>query len=339
MSVEFPYLFLLLLIPCGIFFAWRILARSNKKQLNNFIDDKLQSEVLKLVPSKSLNLKKGLYLIALLFLIIAMVNPRQGHKSTKAKGTGIDLVLAIDVSNSMLAQDIIPDRIQRTKQYVNKLLSKLNGDRVALVVFAGKAYIQMPLTTDYDAVRLFVNSVNTGIIENQGTAIAEALDLSIKAFNYQNNRQKAILLFTDGENHESGIEESIKIINEQKIKLICIGVGSVDGAPIPDLSSGKYKLDSDGKPVITKLNEPMLQDLANISSGNFVRMDNNSDGLEQVISLLSKIEKSESEIVQYESYTGFYRFFAIIALILLFTEYFIDYKSKNQIQILKRRKI
>lgn len=339
MSVEFPYLLILLVIPCGIFLLWRILSRNNQKRLNNFIDENLQKEVLKLIPTNSLRLKKLLLIFGLVFLIIAMVNPRQGHKSTKAKGSGIDLVLAIDVSNSMLAQDIIPDRIQRTKQYVNKLLGKLNGDRVALVVFAGKAYIQMPLTTDYDAVRLFVNAVNTGIIENQGTAIAEALDLSLKAFNFVSNRQKAIILFTDGENHEGGIEESINTINEQKIKLICVGVGSVAGAPIPDINTGAYKLDSDSKPVLTKLNEEMLQDLANKTNGSFIRMDNNSDGLDQVITLLSKIEKSESEIIQYESYTGFYRFFAFVSIFLLFFEFFIDHKSKNKIQILKRKKI
>jgi Ca-activated chloride channel family protein len=314
-------LYLLLLIPLLVLLF--VYARNRKKKaLTAFGDLNL---VLRLIPEYSGTreiLKFIIWSVAWILLILGMADPQTGSKLEKIKRKGVDMVFALDVSNSMMAQDITPNRLERAKQAIVHLLGKLENDRVGLVVFAGKSYIQMPLTTDYSATRLFLSNINPGMIPVQGTAIGDAIETSASAFG-NTKQSKAIIVITDGENHEDNAVEAAQAAAGKGIRVYTIGIGLPEGAPIPVYSGNTqvgYKKDASGITVITRINEPMLLDIAKAGKGIFVRANNSQSGVQEVFDQINKLEKAEYNEAFFSDYEDRFQFFVLAALILIFGE-------------------
>lgn len=314
-------LYLLLVIPLLVL-LFVYARRRKKKALSAFGDLNL---VMRLIPEYSGSreiLKFIIWTIAWVLIVIGLADPQTGSKLEKIKRQGIDMIFALDVSNSMLAQDITPNRLERAKQAIIHLLGKLDNDRVGLVIFAGKSYIQMPLTTDYSATRLFLSNINPGMIPVQGTAIGDAIETSASAFG-NNKQSKAIILITDGENHEDNAIEAAQAVAAKGIRVYTIGIGIPEGAPIPVYSGNTqigYKKDAQGITVITRLDEPMLRDIAKAGKGIFVRANNSQSGVQEVFDQINKLEKAEYNEAFFSDYEDRFQFFILAALILILGE-------------------
>ncbi|HEY9114101.1 MAG TPA: VWA domain-containing protein, partial [Bacteroidales bacterium] len=236
---------------------------------------------------------------------------------------GIDLMLVLDVSNSMLAEDIKPNRLERSKMAISQLVDRLKGDRIGIVIFAGNAYKQLPLTTDYSAARLFLSAVDTKIVPSQGTAIGEAIDLAVTSFD-DAQHNKAIIVITDGENHEDDAIGAARDAVEKGVKVFTIGMGLPDGAPIPIYNNSGtqagFKKDRSGQTVITKLDEDMLRQIAAAGNGSYARANNASTGLNKIFDDISQIEKKEIETRQFTDYEDQFQYYLGAAIILLILE-------------------
>jgi len=315
------FLYLLLLIPLLVL-LFVYARRRKKKALSTFGDLTL---VMRLLPEYSGSreiLKFIIWSTAWILIVIGMADPQTGSKLEKIKRKGVDMVFALDVSNSMLAQDITPNRLERAKQAIIHLLGKLENDRVGLVIFAGKAYIQMPLTTDYSATRLFLTNINPGMIPVQGTAIGDAIETSASSFG-NTKQSKAIIIITDGENHEDNAVEAAASVASKGIRVYSIGIGLPEGAPIPVYSGNTqigYKKDASGMTVITRINEPMLQEIAKAGKGIFVRANNSQSGVQEVFDQINKLEKAEYNEAFFSDYEDRFQFFVLAALLLIFSE-------------------
>lgn len=315
------FLYLLLLLPLLVLLF--VYARHRKKKaLATFGDMNL---VLRLLPEYSGAreiFKLIIWSIAWVLIVIGLADPQTGSKLEKIKRKGVDMVFALDVSNSMMAQDITPNRLDRAKQAIIHLLGKLDNDRVGLVVFAGKSYIQMPLTTDYSATRLFLSNITPGMIPVQGTAIGNAIETCSSSFG-NTKQSKAIIIITDGENHEDNALDAARSAASKGIKVYTIGVGLPEGAPIPVFSGNTqigYKKDASGITVITRLNEPMLQEIAKEGNGIFVRANNSQSGVIEVFDQINKLEKSEYNEAFFSDYEDRFQIFILFALILILSE-------------------
>jgi len=278
-----------------------------------------------------------LLVTAISAVIMALTDLQSGSKIEKVKRKGIDLMICLDVSNSMLAQDIRPYRLERAKQAISKLIDKLEGDRIGLIVFAGKAYTQLPITTDYAAAKLFVSTVNPGMVPTQGTAIGEAIKLAASGFG-ETKHNKAIILITDGEDHEGQVLEQAEAAAKAGIILYAVGMGLPEGAPIPvfegDVQTG-YKKDGDGNTIMTKLDETTLKQIANVGGGMYVRASNSDAGLGTVFDDLEKIEKSDIESKQFSDFESRFQYFAAIALLLLVLDLFVFERKTGWIKNIK----
>ena len=324
------YFYLLLLIPAFIavfvlFLLWR------KKALNRFGN---RIVIQKLMPEYSngkLILKFILVLFSYTFLVIAIAGPQTGSRLEEVKRKGIDLMIALDVSNSMLAEDIKPDRLERSKQAISRLIDKLEGDRIGIVVFAGKAYMQLPITSDYGAAKMFLSTINTDIITIQGTVIADAIEMASSSFG-ESKRNKAIAIITDGEDHEGNVLEQAEVAAKKGIRIYTIGMGSPDGAPIPIYSGNirtGYKKDREGTTIISRLDETLLQRIASVGNGIYVRANNSETGLQKIFEEINKMEKSEIENRQFSDYENRFQYFLALCLIFLVLE-LVVFDKKNQ---------
>ena len=268
------------------------------------------------------NLKFLLISLCITNMIIGISNPQIGTKMEEVKREGVDLMIALDLSNSMLAEDIKPNRLERARQAISRLIDKLEGDRIGLIVFAGDAYVQLPITTDYSAAKLFLSTVNTNIVPSQGTAIGKAIDLSIRSFDMENGQNKAIIIITDGENHEDDALEQAKLVNEKGVFVHTLGMGLSKGGPIPIYNKYKnntgYRKDKEGNTIISKLNEQMLQEIASAGNGTYVRANNTQAGLSTLFSEINKMEKKEIGSMVFTDYKDRFQLFLFIALLLLF---------------------
>ena len=265
------------------------------------------------------------------FLVMALVDPQSGSKLEKVQRKGIDLMIALDVSNSMLAQDITPNRLERAKQAISKLIDDLEGDRIGIVIFAGKAFTQLPITTDYAAAKLFLGTISTNSIEVQGTNIGEAIEFSVNSFG-QSKANKAIIIITDGEDHEGDVMEQAEAAGKKGITVYTIGMGLPDGAPIPVYSGNVqtgFKKDKEGNVIVSRLDESLLQQISAAGKGIYVRANNSDVGLQKVLDDISKIQKSEIDNRQYSDYEDLFQYFIALSLIFLIFELFI-YDKKNQ---------
>ncbi len=270
-------------------------------------------------------------MIAFAFLVLALADPQTGSKMEKYQRKGIDVMIALDVSNSMLAEDIRPSRLERAKQSISKLIDRLDGDRIGIIVFAGKAYNQLPITTDYGAAKMFLSAINTNIVPVQGTAIADAIDMATGAFG-QSTHNKAIIVISDGEDHQGDVLEKTEVAAKKGIVFYTVGMGIPEGGPIPvyngDTRVG-YKKDRDGSTIITHLDESLLQRIASVGQGMYVRANNSEEGWRKVFDDLNKIEKSELESRQFSDYEDRFQYFIGLSLLFLIFELFV-FDKKNQ---------
>jgi Ca-activated chloride channel homolog len=320
------YLYALYLIPVLIGIFW-LVNRKRKKMLENFADKKLHRVLLPSYSGFKEKIKLGLICIAIMFLIVAAADPQVGTRVEEVKQAGIDVYICLDVSLSMQAQDIKPSRLEKAKYEIANLINKLHGDRIGLIVFAGEAYVQFPLTADYSAANLFLNAVDVNSVPEPGTAIASAIALATKSFDYKYNTQRVIVVITDGEDHQGDIDKAVADATDKGIKIYTIGLGSPDGVPIPVLNDkGQqtgFKLDSNGNIVITKLDEATLQRIASEGGGKYFRGSNNQDELDLIYKDLSGFTKTEYGVKKVTNYEDRFYYFLAPAIFLLLLEYFL----------------
>jgi Ca-activated chloride channel family protein len=320
------YLNLLWLIPIIILLLFWLNKR-RKKLLNEFSDINLHNSIISDHSNAKTKIKSAIVTLALALLILAAANPQVGTKLQEVKQTGIDVFICLDVSLSMSAEDIKPNRLEKAKYQISNLIQKLKGDRIGLIIFAGQAYIQFPLTTDYSAANLFLNAVDFNSVPQQGTAIAAAINMAAQSFDTAST-QKAIVIITDGEDHEGDIESAVENAVDKGIKIYAIGLGSPDGVPIPVYDERGnlrgFKTDNQGNTVLTKLNEEILKEIASKGDGAYYRGNNYEDYLDKIYSDLSQLEKSEYGTKKVTDYESRYYYLLIPALLLLIIEFFIS---------------
>lgn len=315
-------LYALLLIP--VLWAMFYLSRKARQKAIAGIGDK--SLMQQLMPNASESrpvIKFILLMFILASIILGLARPQFGSRLQEVKRKGVEIMIALDVSNSMNAQDIQPNRLERAKQAIAKLVEKLNDDRVGLVVFAGDAYTQIPITTDYVSAKMFLNNISTGIVPVQGTAIGKAINQCVQSFPVNSELQKAIIIITDGENHEDDAIEAAKLASEKGIMVFTLGMGLPEGAPIPVGSdnSQNFKKDQTGQVVITKLNEVALQQIAVTGGGMYVRANNSQVGLNKLFDKINGMTKKEYDSKIYSDYDDQFQYFFIFAFFLLIIEF------------------
>ncbi len=324
------YLYFLFLIPIllGLFWYVTLLQKRAIKRFGN-IDTLIQ-----LMPGFSTQrgwFKTILFSIAVAIIIVGLAGPQFGSKLTEVKRKGIELIIALDVSNSMMAQDIQPNRLERAKQAISRLVDKLQDDRLGLIVFAGDAYVQLPVTNDYISAKMFLSSINPGIVPKQGTAIGTAINLAASSFSPQSETSKVIVVISDGENHEDDAVEAAKRANEQGIFVYAIGIGSPQGSPIPTSqeSQTSFWKDKDGNVVVSKLDEETLSKVAVAGNGKYIRATNSQLGLLPLFDEINKMQKTEMKEKVYSEYNEQFQYFFAFALFLLVFE-FIILERKNK---------
>lgn len=267
--------------------------------------------------------------------VVAVMNPRQPGASDKLTRKGIDVMIAMDVSKSMLATDFAPNRLERAKQFVNKLMAEMPDDRIGLVLFAGKAYLQMPLTLDHGAAKLFVSSAGPDAVPQQGTVISEALDMSVGAFNTKEGRYKAIVLISDGEEHDAAAVTRAEELSNRGVMINTVGVGSVQGSTITDPATGMNKTDDAGNVVISRLNEDVLKQIAEKTNGTYVHLENSDEAVAKIKSQLSQIETKAISDISLVNFRTFFMWFAGLMFLLLLVENFIPEKWLGKPKIKK----
>jgi len=322
------YLNALYLIPVFVIAFWFI-SKNRNKLIEKFADKNLLKIILPSYSGIKPWIKYSLILLAFVCLIFAAANPQVGTKMQEVKQTGIDVFILLDVSNSMLAEDIKPNRIDKAKYQISNLINKLRGDRIGLIIFAGQAYIQFPLTTDYSAANLFLSAVDVNSVPTQGTAIASALKLALQSFDTLST-EKVIIAITDGEDHEGDVMAAVEEADSKEIKIYTIGLGSSGGVPIPSYNrNGQltgFKKDRQGNTVLTKLEENILKQMAEEGNGKYFRGSNYEDYLEKIYSELSELEQSEFGTKKVTDYEDRFYYFLIPAIFLLVIEFLISEK-------------
>jgi Ca-activated chloride channel family protein len=323
------YLNLLYLIPVVIGLFW-FLNRNRKQLLKRFADVDLHKTLFPTESSIKRWVKFAVIILAFACLVFAAANPQVGTKMQEVKQTGIDVFILLDVSYSMNAEDIKPSRLEKAKYQISNLINKLRGDRIGLIIFAGQAYVQIPLTTDYSAANLFLSAVDVNSVPSQGTAIASAINLAVASFDSLST-DKVIIAITDGEDHEGDVVQAVENATSRKIKIYSIGLGSSGGAPIPIYNkygqSVGFKKDKAGNTVLTKLNEVTLKRIAVEGNGKYFRGTNYEDYLDQIYTELSELEQAEFGVKKVTDYEDRFYYFLIPAIILLVIEFFISEKK------------
>ena len=317
---QTQYLLLLLLIPL-LFVAYAIQLRIRRKRIAKIGNPEL---VRQLMPTASTGkgwLKLSLFALAWFFFVIGLARPQLGARLREHESQGVEVMIALDVSNSMLAEDYSPDRLERSKLAISRLVDKLQGDRIGLVIFAGEAFVQLPITADYVSAKQFLKSITTESVPIQGTDLAGALMTAARSFSTQSERSRAIILITDGEDHEGEALDAARTIAEQGIRIYCIGVGSPQGKPIP--KNGSLMKDENGEIVVTRLNEGILQEIAGIGGGKYVRAGNSEFGLNPIIDDIRTLDKEEFSSVVFEDFDEQYMYFFGIALFFLILEFLV----------------
>ena len=333
MRFEHPeYLYWLLVIPVLVI-IYILFRLGQKRRFERFAQIGMREQLVPSYSTRRANFKFIVFLLMIACVILALANLQSGSKMEEVKREGIDLYIAVDVSNSMNAEDIVPSRLERSKQAINKLISEMKGDRIGVIVFADKAFVQLPITTDYSAAKMFLSTVNTSLVASQGTAIAEAINLAVKSFSDEEH-SKAIVIISDGEDHEN--DAAVKAAQEaakQGIRIYTIGMGLPDGAPIPQYNQyghqTGYRKDKNGNTIITKLNEAMLQQIAAAGNGIYVRASNSNVGLEKIYDDIEKLDKSEIEAKVFTDYENQFQWFVGAAIVLLLIEMLISSGKKG----------
>lgn len=324
------YLMLLLLIP--VFFVIQALVlKFRAKRIRRFGD---QALVEKLMPSYSkakVWLRLSLFAIAFMFFILGISRPQMGAILKEHKTRGAEVMVVLDVSNSMLAQDYSPNRLERAKLAISRMVDKLRDDRIGLIVFAGNSFVQLPITTDYVSAKMFLSSISTESVPIQGTAMGEAISTALRSFSAQSDKSRAIIVITDGENHEDDPVAAARQAAELGVRVFTIGVGSPQGTMIP-MGDGQYLEDREGNPVVTRLDEKVLQEVAEAGKGLYVHAGNREFGLDPVIEEISRMDDEEYNSIVFEEYDELYMYFLAVAFFFLVLEMLIgDRRSKRHL--------
>lgn len=265
-------------------------------------------------------LKFWLSLAALVLIVITLARPQFGSKKETVTRQGIEVVIALDISNSMMAEDIAPNRLEKAKKIISRLIDKFENDKVGLIVFAGDAFVQLPITNDFISAKMFLETISPALISRQGTDIGGAISLAMKSFTSTEGVGKAIVLITDGENHEGGAEEAAKMATEKGMNVYVMGIGSLEGAPIPADGSNDYRRDKEGNVVVTKLNEEMAQSVAQAGNGAYIRVDNTNNAEKLLNKEIDKLAKADVTTEVYTEFNEQFEFIAWLAFILLVIE-------------------
>ena len=314
---QAQYLFLIFLIP--VFFVIQaVLLRLRRRKIRKFDDEKLVEQLMPSYSKSKVWVRLTLFSIGFFFFAIGLARPQIGARLKEQEIKGAEIIIAMDVSNSMLAEDYSPNRLDRAKLAVSRLVDKLRDDRIGLVIFAGTSFVQLPVTTDYVSAKMFLNSIDTGSIPIQGTAMGDAITTCIRSFSQQSDKSRAIILITDGENHEDDPVEAAKQAAEMGIKVFTIGVGSPEGKPIP--MDGELLKDKDGEIVVSRLDEEVLKEVAQAGNGAYVRAGNSEFGLNPIIEDLKKLEDEKYKSVVFEEWDEQFMYFFAIALVFFVLE-------------------
>lgn len=337
------YLLALVLLPVLII-LYLLFRHRRKKAIREFGNPELLAPLMPNVSGVRQNLKFVLLMFSLLFLIIGLARPQFGAKLQKIKRQGVEIIIALDVSNSMMAEDIQPNRLERAKRAIARLTERLSNDKLGLIVFAGDAYTQLPITTDYTSAKLFLSSINTSIVPIQGTAIGAAIELGMKSFTPESESSKAIIIITDGENHEDNPVEMATEASKLDIVVHTIGMGLPQGGPIPLINANgqkDFRRDKNGEVVVTKLDEKTLQEIAAAGGGKYIRANNTEVGINAIFDEINNMQKTELESRVYSDYNDQFYYFTGLALLLLLLDFLLmERKNKylKRIRLFKQSK-
>ena len=316
---EPTYLYLLLLLPfLAAFYLYSNYRR--RKAIRKFGDPVLMAQWMPDVSKYRPDVKFWLVFAAIGLFAVLLARPQFGSKLETVKRQGVEVMIALDISNSMLAQDVQPSRLEKAKRLVAQLVDKMENDKVGMIVFAGDAFTQLPITSDYISAKMFLESINPSLISKQGTAIGAAINLATRSFTPQEGVGRAVIVITDGENHEGGAVEAAKAAAEKGIQVSVLGVGMPDGAPIPVEGTNDFRRDRDGNVVVTRLNEQMCQEIAQAGDGIYVRVDNSNAAQKVIAQEINKMAKADVETQVYTEFNEQFQAVAWIILLLLLAE-------------------
>lgn len=324
---EPQYLYLLALLPIlvVIFIVYR---RAQRKRLARFGDMEIIRQLMPEASPRRVRNKFIILVIVFGLLITALAQPQFGAKLREVKREGVEIMLAIDVSRSMLAEDFKPNRLERTKNAANRLVEQLDKDRVGMIVFAGDAFIQLPITSDYVSAKSFISGISTDIVPVQGTSISKAIDLAALSFSEQSHKSRAIILVSDGESHDDDPISAAQAAKDKGIIIYTVGIGTPEGAPIS--VNGEMIKDEEGNMVVSKLAEETMQQIAVLTGGTYVRATNQSVGLDEILKRIQAMEKQEFNSLAFAEYNDQFHYLVALALLLLMIE-FIMIDRKNRI--------
>lgn len=328
------YLYFLIAVP--LLFLWQLwMNRRQKKALKAFGDPQLMASLMPAVSASRRRWHFILQLLALTICIFMVAGPQFGSKLEKVKRKGAEIMIALDTSKSMLSEDIAPSRMDKSKQILSKLIDGMVNDKVGLIVFAGDAYTQLPITADYVSAKMFLNTISTDMVPVQGTAIGAAITLAMRSFNMESATDKAVIVLTDGENHEDDAVAAAKEALSKGVHVHVVGVGSAKGGPIPTGKTNDYHHDKQGNIVITKLNETMCQEIAAAGGGIYVRADNSNAALKVLLAELDKMNKADMETTVYTEYDEQFPALAWMVLVLLLVDMFILERRSARLKNIK----
>lgn len=317
---ESPYFLYLLIIVPVLIVIFIISEYVKTKRIKKFGDPELIKSLMPNATRYRPAIKFSIVCLAMIFMILLIARPQFGTKTETVTKKGIEVVIALDISNSMMAQDVLPSRLDKSKNIISRLVDNFDNNKIGLVLFAGDAYTQLPITSDYVSAKMFLNNISPSLISRQGTAIGAALNLAMNSFTPQQGVGKSIIVITDGENHEGGVMEAVKAASDKGIQVNVLGVGSVDGAPIPVSSGSDYKKDNSGNIVVTKLNEQMCQDIARQGNGIYARVDNTNSAFRALEKQLDTLSKADIDTKVFSQYNEQFIPLAWIVLVLLVLE-------------------
>ena len=326
---QSQYLLLLFLIPF-FFVIYAVVLHFRRRRLRKFGDEALVSQLMPSYSKSKAWVRLVLFSIAFFFFVIGLSRPQIGAKLKEHQTKGAEIMIVLDVSNSMLAEDYSPNRLERAKLAISRLVDKLREDRIGLIVFAGNSFVQLPITTDYVSAKMFLNSISTESVPVQGTAIGEAINTAVRSFSAQSEKSRAVVIITDGENHEDDPVDAAKKAAELGVRVFAIGVGSPEGKPIP--MNGELLKDKDGEIVVTRLDETVLQEIAKVGNGVYVRAGNSEFGLNPIIDDIKKMDDEMYSSIVFEEYDEQFMYFLAIAFFFFVIEMLVgDRKSKRRL--------
>ncbi len=319
---EISHLLALVLVPAlVVLFVLAIVWR--RKKLKAIGDERLvNNQLLGFIPGRQ-TLRFVLFALAFTTIVIGWANLQMGARTEKVKTKGVDVIIALDVSKSMLAKDIQPDRLTRAKQLIQSMIDKMGNDRVGLIVFAGRSYLQVPLTIDYGAMKMMLQNVDPELVPTQGTVISEAVDLAMRSFSQKEKKYKSLVIISDGEDHDENAIEKVKAAAETGVTVHTIGIGSPQGTTIFDPATQSVKLDDSGNPVISKLNESELKKIAGAGRGTYTLLRNTNKTAEKLIDEINGMEQKSLGAVVFTDYASYFQYFLGIGFLLLIVEWLI----------------